>query len=157
MTFIKTKVQIYSMQEEKHIAALREVKETIDETLEDRRGLLPRQRRLMSALSLGVQHVIEIWLHRSGAIKPGASVKHEWFQAGESRLNIRLAGILTKDIESLKGAKRVLALARYIEANRNDIVYGAPLVKDTILREKIEEFLELKKAVEEATGGIAWD
>lgn len=145
------------MQEEKHLAALREVKETIDESLNDPRGLLPRQRRLMAALSLGMQHIIEIWLHRTDAIKPGANVKHDWFQAEDRRLKLRLAGNITKDIKTLNGADRILAIAREIESNRNDIIYGAPLAKDLALREKLEEFLELKKAVEKETGDILWN
>ena len=145
------------MQEEKHLAALREVKETIDEALKDPRGMLPRQRRLMGALSLGMQHIIEIWLHRAGAIKPGAFVKHDWFQSEERRLKLRLAGTLTKDIKTISGADRILAIAREIEANRNDIIYGAPLATDMALREKLEEFFELKKIIEEETGEISWN
>lgn len=144
------------MREEKHIAALTEVKETIDEALKDARGMLGRQRRLMFALSLGTQHLIEMWLHRSGAIKPGASVKHEWFKSEEKNLKIKLAGILTKDIQIIKGANKILALAREIERDRNDIVYGAPLPDDSILKEKVNAFLELKKAVEEVVGDVAW-
>lgn len=145
------------MQEEKHLAALREVKETIDEALKDPRGLLPRQRRLMAALSLGMQHLLEIWLHRAHAVKPGACIKHDWFQSEERRLKLRLAGTLTKDIKSVKDSGRILAIAREIEASRNDIIYGAPLSGDRVLREKLETFLELKKIVENETGEIKWD
>lgn len=145
------------MKEEKHIAALMEVRETIDEALKDPRGLLPRQRRLMAALALGIQHLVEIWLHRSGALKPGACVKHDWFQAEARRVKLRLAGALTKDIGTLEGADRILSLARTIETNRNDIMYGAPLSGDFALREKLECLFELKKTIEEETGDIKWD
>ncbi len=145
------------MQEEKHLAALKEVKETIDEALKDPRGLLPRQRRLMAALSLGMQHLLEIWLHRMHAVKPGACIKHDWFQAEERRLKLRLAGTLTKDIKSIKDADRVVAVAREIEISRNDIIYGVPLSSDLVLRETLETFLELKKIIEEGTGEIKWD
>lgn len=145
------------MKEEKHIAALIEVRETIDEALKDPRGLLPRQRRLMAALALGIQHLVEIWLHRSGALKPGACIKHDWFQAEGRRLKLRLAGVVTKDINNLKSADRVLSLARTIETDRNDIMYGAPLSRDFVLREKLECLLELKKTIEEETGDVKWD
>ncbi len=144
------------MQEEKHIAALTEVRETIDESIRDPRGLLPRQRRLMAALSLGTQHLTEIWLHKVKAIKPGAIVKHEWFCAEDHRLRIRMAGILTKDITHLENASKILEIARTIERGRNDIVYGASLRNDSILREKIDWFLELKKEIESVVGEITW-
>ncbi len=145
------------MQEEKHLAALREVKETIDEALNDPRGLLPRQRRLMAALSLGIQHLVELWLHRMHAMKPGACIKHDWFAAEERRIRLRMAGVLTKDIRTIRGADKIFAMAREIEAGRNDIIYGAPLNKDMALREKLEYFLELKNIIEKGTGEIKWD
>ena len=144
------------MHEEKHTAALVEVREAIEEALKDPRGLLPRQRRLMAALSLGMQHLVEIWLHKSGAIKPGACVKHDWFQAEERRLKLRLTGIMTKSLDRIGGAEKILALAREIESGRNDIVYGAPLGGDSLLREKLDCFLELKAAIEKETGDVRW-
>ncbi|MBI2971290.1 MAG: hypothetical protein HYY37_02625 [Candidatus Aenigmarchaeota archaeon] len=142
------------MQEEKHTAALQEVHTYIDESLKSG-DLLHRQRLLMTALSLGMQHVVELWLHRSRAIKPGATVKHEFFKSEERKLTLKLAGMLTKNMNSLKNASAILSLAREIERNRDDIIYGAPLPNDRILREKIDYFLELKKAVKEAVGDVA--
>ncbi len=142
------------MQEEKHLAALTEVNTSIDEALKDPRGLLSRQRLLMAALSLGVQHIVELWLHKSGAIKPGATIKHEFFKAEEKRLLIRLSGMMTKQITSLKNADKILEFSREIERNRDDIIYGAPLKSDSVLREKLDYFIELKKSVKEAAGDI---
>ena len=144
------------MQEEKHLAALEEVRRALEEALGDPAGLLRRQRLLMAALSLGMQHIIEVWLHRAGAVKPGALIKHEWFASEERSLKLRLAGALTKELGQLPGHGRVLALAREVERNRNDIIYGSPLPTDASLREKIDLFLELKKSVEEATGKKVW-
>lgn len=131
---------------------MKEVNAYIDESI--KKSLLQRQRLIMAALSLGMQHVIEMWLHKSRAIKPGASVKHEIFKSEERRLKIKLAGTLTKDINSLKNADTILSIAREIERNRDDIIYGAPLQNDRVLREKIDAFFELKKAVKEAVGEI---
>ncbi|GEM_PF-1348742 len=142
------------MQEEKHKPALKEVMAYIDESLKDPKGLIPRQRLLMTALSLGMQHAVEMWLHKTGAIKPGASVKHEFFKSEERRLKIKLAGMLTKNISSLKNADSILSIAREIERSRDDIIYGAPITNDKILREKIDFFLELKKFVKDAVGDI---
>lgn len=140
------------MQEEKHIDALKEVNNYIDESL--RGNLLRRQRLLMTALSLGMQHVVELWLHKARAIKLGASVKHEFFKSEEMHLRIKLAGMLTKNMSSLKNSDAILSIAREIERNRDDIIYGAPLPNDRVLREKIDYFFELKKAVKEAVGDI---
>lgn len=140
------------MQEEKHMSALKEVNAYIGESL--RGSLLQRQRLLMMALSLGMQHVVELWLHKARAIKPSASVKHEFFKSEGRKLKLKLAGMLTKDIGSLKNADAILSIAREIERNRDDIIYGAPLTTDKTLREKVDYFFELKKAVNEAVGDI---
>ena len=143
------------MQEEKHTAALKEINAYVDESLKS--SLLQRQRLLMTALSLGMQHVVELWLHRARAIKPGASVKHEFFKSEERKLKLKLAGLLTKNISSLKNSDAILSLAREIERNRDDIIYGAPLPNDKALREKIDYYFELKKVVKGAVGDINED
>ena len=140
------------MQEEKHEAALNEINGFIDESLGT--NLLSRQRLLMTALSLGMQHIVELWLHKSRAIKPGASIKHDFFKSEERKLKLKLAGMLTKNISSIKNADRILSIAREIERSRDDIVYGAPLLNDKILREKIDYFFELKKAVKASVGDV---
>ena len=140
------------MQEEKHQAALKEIDSYIEECLSKR--LLDRQRLLMAALSIGMQHIIELWLHKAHAIKPGATVKHEFFKSEERKLKLRLAGMLTKNISSLRNADAILSIAREIERSRDDIIYGAPLPSDRILREKIDYFFELRKAVKEAVGDV---
>ena len=141
------------MQEDRHKAALKEINVYIEESLEGP-DLLQRQRLLMTALSLGMQHVIELWLHKSRAIKPGASIKHEFFKSEERKLKLKLAGMLTKNISSLNNADRILSLAREVERNRDDIIYGAPLPSDRALREKIDYFFELKKTVKDSVGDI---
>ena len=140
------------MHEEKHTSALEEVNAYINESINS--NLLKRQRLLMTALSLGMQHVVELWLHKARAIKPGASVKHEFFKSEERKLKLRLAGMLTKNISSLRNADAILSIAREIERSRDDIIYGAPLPSDRILREKIDYFFELRKAVKEAVGDV---
>ncbi len=150
------KFLIKKMLEEKHIEALREVHEAIEEAIRDPRGLLPRQRRLVAMLSLGMSHLVELYFHRLGAIKSGAQIKHDWFKAESRRLKIRLTGLITKSIERLPEAERILEFAHEIELKRDDLVYGASLKEDNPLKEKIDLFLELKKAVESATGEIVW-
>ena len=140
------------MQEEKHQVALKEIDSYIEECLSKR--LLDRQRLLMAALSIGMQHIIELWLPKAHAIKPGATVKHEFFKSGERKLKVKLSGMLTRNISDLKNSDNVLAMAREIERNRDDIIYGAPLPNDKSLREKVDYFFELKKAIKESVGAI---
>lgn len=141
------------MHEEKHKAALSEVEDSIGEAIKSP-SLLNRQRLLMSAMSLGMQHLIELWLHKSKAIKPGATIKHEIFKSELKRLKERLVGMLTKQIDTLKNADKILEIARTIEINRDDIIYGSPLNNDQILREKINLFFELKKEIIKTVGEI---
>lgn len=141
------------MQEDKHGSALKEVNTYIGESLKSG-SLLQRQRLLMTALSLGMQHVVELWLHKARAIKPDASIKYEYFKSEEKRLKLKLAGMLTKNISSLKNADAIISIAREIERSKDDIIYGAPLQSDGVLREKIDYFFELKKAVKEAVGDV---
>lgn len=144
------------MLEGKHLEALREVHETIENALRDPRGPIAHQRRLMALLSLGAAHIIEYYLHRLGAIKGGASIKHHWFKADKRRIDLRLAGVLTKSLENLPDSARAVELAHRLEADRDEIVYGSPLTSDRILREKIDIFLELKKTIEKVRGEIKW-
>jgi len=144
------------MLEDKHIEAIKEVQETIEEAIGDPRGLLPRQRRLISMLSLGAAHLVEIYLHRQNAIKPGAQIKHDWFSSENRRIKLHLAGVLTKSFEALPNIDQVLYLSHEIEQKRNELVYCAALKNESFLREKLDLFLELKKIVENSTGEIRW-
>ncbi len=144
------------MIEERHLEALKEVHETIEETLKDSRGFLPRQRRLAAMLSLGAAHLVEFYFHKLNAIKPGTQIKHDWFQSEEKNIKIHLTGFLTKKIENLQDSNKILALAHEIELKRNELVYGAALKNDFILKEKLNLFLELKKNIDEVIGEVKW-
>lgn len=137
------------MQVEKHIEALQEVYETIEESLNDPKGLLGHQRRIASMASLGAQQLIEMYFHRLNIIKPGTQVKHEWLKSEEQNLRHRLSPILTRNIAEIPNIQAILDLANRIECDRNDILYGAPLKEDKKLKEKIDNFLELKKVTTE--------
>lgn len=139
------------MQEEKHEEALKEVEATIAEALKG--NVLEHQRRLMFMISLGAQHAIELYFHRLRIIVPGATVKHEWFKMGERNLRLRLSAILTKTIDDIPNIRDIMAIAKGIENDRNDIVYGAPLKDDAVLRAKINDFLEIKKLAKGAEHG----
>ena len=131
------------MQEDKHADAIREAQDTIEESLQG--NLLDYQRRLMFMISLGMQHAIELYFHKLHVIKPGAQLKHEWFKMGDKNVRRRLASIITKKLDEIPNILEILSVAREIETVRNEIVYGAPLKDDEVLRSKIDEFLEIKK------------
>ena len=131
------------MQEDKHVDALKEAEDTIEEALKG--NLLDYQRRVMFMISLGLQHAIELYFHRLRIIKPGAQVKHEWFKMGDKNVKLRLSAILTKKLDEIPNILEILSIAREIEKARNEIVYGAPLKDDEVLRNKIDEFLEIRK------------
>ncbi|MBL7160957.1 MAG: hypothetical protein ISS93_03865, partial [Candidatus Aenigmarchaeota archaeon] len=133
------------MREEKHLEILKEVEKTIKEALEAE-SLLSHQRRAISMLSLGVQQLVELHLHHLRVIRPGTQVKHEWFGMGERNCSIKLSSILTTDVNKIPGIREILALARIVEADRNDLLYGSPLANEKSLREKIDAFLEIKKS-----------
>ena len=140
------------MHEKKHLEALKEVRQTVDEALKSD-DILVFQRRLASMLSLGLQHIVELYLHRLNAIKPGAYVKHEWFSMGDRNLRIKFSSILTKPYEDISQIHEIVSLARNIESDRNEILYGSPLVNGKLLKEKVYVFLEIKKIIEK-TGEI---
>ncbi len=132
------------MREEKHLEALAEVKETIETAIQDPRGIIVHQRRLMSMISLGVQHLIELHLHRLNILKAGTQVKHDWFRLGKERVKLRLKAIITKPLQEIEDLDFIITLASEIEADRNELVYGAP-APEAKLRRKIDLFLQLEE------------
>ena len=72
----------------------------------------------------------------------------------EKNLRIRLNGIMTKSVSSISDWNEIFSIAKMIEADRNDLVYGPNLKNDKQLREKIENFLDPKKMVEKNAGDV---
>ena len=137
------------MKIEKHEDALKEVYQTIDQALNDPKGLLSYQRRIASMTSMGMQQIVEMYFHKLNIIKPGTQLKHEWFKLDEKNINNKLSPTLTKKLKEIPKINEILFLSRKIESDRNDLVYGAPLENDKILKEKIDVFLELKNLITE--------
>ena len=137
------------MKLEKHREVLKEVSDTIKDALENPEGMVYHQRRLMAMLSLGVSQLLETYFHKLNVIKPGTQIKHEWFKRSEDNILLRLSAVLTTAPRDIPGMDEILAFARRVESERDDIVYGSPLANDKKLREKIDLWLELKKLVDE--------
>lgn len=132
------------MREEKHMEALDEVAATIQEALESG-DILQHKRRLASMLSLGAQHAIELYLHKLKLIKPGAHIKHDWFLLGDRNLNLKISAIVTVPYSKVPHIDEIVMLAKNIEIDRNEILYGSPSLDEKKLREKIDNFLEIRK------------
>jgi hypothetical protein len=137
------------MKIDKHREILKEVSETIKDALDAREGILAHQRRLMAMLSLGTAQLIEIYFHKQDVVKLGVQIKHEWLKKDEKNVSVRLSSLLTTAPGKIPNISEILSLAKEIERDRDEIVYGSPLASDRALKEKIDLFLELKKLVGE--------
>ena len=142
------------MIEEKHRGALQEVLDTIKAALDDPHGVLAHQRRVMAMVSLGMQHILEMYLHRKAILKPGAQIKHEWLKLSDQNLRLRFGQMLTKPWNEIPLLDEITPLSRQVELKRNDIMYGAPLNNDRELREAIDLFLEVKALIEKEVGAL---
>lgn len=135
------------MQEGKHLEALKEVMATIEEALGSS-DIVQHQRRLISMLSIGIQHIIELYLHRLKVIKSGTQVKHNWLVLGERNMKLKFSSVLTMPYDKIPEMNEIISLSRNIEIDRNDILYGSPSVDGGKLKEKIDNFLDIKRIIE---------
>ncbi|MEA3458898.1 MAG: hypothetical protein U9R21_09520 [Candidatus Thermoplasmatota archaeon] len=135
---------------EKHIESLKEVIDEIQTALQDPQGLQVHQRRLAFMLSVGIADLLELYFHKLGIMKPGAKIKHNWLKRNDikERLERQISGDITK-IEELD---EIIEKCKTIERERNDIAYGLPLNDEIMLKQKIDEFLEIKEIIENMTG-----
>lgn len=138
------------MRVEKHLESLREVLDEIESSMEDPRGLQSHQRRLAVMLSLGVTDLVEMYFHKSGIMKQGARLKHSWFKKKDVKK--RLGRQITGDLGKITNLDEILDRCRDIENSRNDLAYGSPLEDTKFLKEKIDEFFEIKDIIEDEIG-----
>lgn len=140
------------MRLERHIEALNEVMDEITSALEDPKGLKKHQRRLAIMLSLGACGLIEIYFHKLGIMKNGSTIKHSWFK--QKRIKESLSNQIISGLDNVKNIGRIIKISEGIEEKRDDMAYGAPVKEDDLLKEKINDFLELKNIVENEIGDI---
>ena len=132
------------MKIEKHQEIINEVLEEINSALNDKRGLLPHQRRLAFSLSLGAVNILEIYLHNLDIIKEGSKIDHRWFKRKEQTILEQLQKQVVSPINSIENIKKIIEIISKIEEKRDDLAYGAPATEKT-LQEKINLFFELKR------------
>ena len=82
----------------------------------------------------------------------GGRIKHTLLR----RKNIEelLSNQIIASIHNIKNIDIIITLARSIEAERDNMAYGSPQPHEQLLKAKIEDFLELKKIIEEEVGDI---
>lgn len=131
------------MKKEKHEEILREVVESVENALNDKRGLVAHQRRLAFSLSLGTVNIIELYFHKLNIIKEGAKIDHRWFKRKKERIKERLGRQIVSPIDSVKDIDEILDVAKKIEEKRDDLAYGVR-TGENILQDKINLFLELR-------------
>lgn len=137
---------------EKHRKALQEVMDEIQTSLEDPKGLVAHQRRLATMLSIGTCELIEMYFHKIGVMKGGGRIKHTMFRRKD--IDDRLSNQIITSISNIKNIDVIIALAKSIDVERDNIAYGSPQPHEQLLKAKIEDFLELKRIIEEDTGDI---
>lgn len=134
------------MKTERHEESIKEVLEEIDAALRDGRGLVSHQRRLMFMVSFGMAELAELYLHKVGVIKNGASVNHMWFKRRKNYILEKVQSQIYGSVGLIENFDEVVNLAMSIEEKRDDLAYGVP-VGERVLMEKINLFFKLKELV----------
>ncbi|MFH1072333.1 MAG: hypothetical protein V1743_02800 [Nanoarchaeota archaeon] len=128
---------------------MKEVMDELESALKDPEGLVVHQRRLAFLLSLGTVALLEEYLKKKAVLKPGEKIDHRWLKKKKENTKLLIAQRITATIDSLPEIDELLDVAYMIEKDRNDMAYGKG-VSEKIIREKIDNFLALKKKVEYA-------
>ena len=126
---------------------VKEVLDEIESALKDSKGLVAHQRRLAFSLSLGVVTLIEGYLDKIGVFKPGAKINHLWLKKNNENVKRLISRQIISPIGNIKNLDRLLGFAYELEKERNELAYGKP-VSESILRDKINLFLDFKKVIE---------
>lgn len=140
------------MDQQKHLEILQEVLDEINSAQKDPQGILSHQRRIALMLSVGICELIELYFHQLGIIKNGSRIKHDWFR--QKRIKEKLEEQLITAIDSIPKIDLIIQLAAAIEKSRDDLAYSSPLHDDAILKEKIGQFQELRKIIEQEVGEL---
>ncbi|MEK6936314.1 MAG: hypothetical protein AABW67_06000 [Nanoarchaeota archaeon] len=132
---------------ERYKEILDEVMDEINSSLEDSRGMVIHQRRLIFCLSVGVTTLIEIYLDKLNVLKQGAKIDHLWLKKSKENAKKFIVNQIVVPIENIKDLDKFLETANIIEKERNTLAYGKN-VSETILKNKIDLFLKLKEETE---------
>ena len=134
---------------EKNNDIIKEVLDEIESALKDSKGIVSHQRRLAFSLSLGVVTLIESYLTRMNVLKPGAKINHLWLKKKKQNVKELISHQITCQINSIRNLDKFLDIAYNLERERNELAYGKT-ISESVLMEKINLFLDLKKEIENA-------
>lgn len=138
------------MRTERHKEVLKEVEDEINASLQDPGGIAKHQRRLAFMISLGIAELVEIYFHKLRVMKEGSRIKHEWFK--KKSVKEFLANQIIKPIENIENIDKIISISKNIEDRRNDLAYSTPVEEETILKEEINQYFEIKGMIEKEVG-----
>lgn len=130
-----------------YISNLSEVSDEIDSALKDARGITVHQKRLAFCISLGVIEVLESYLKKKNALKKGFKLNHQWFKKKRENVKKILENKVISSLDDLPLLDKILDVCYKVETKRNELAYGSQSHEE-ILRELINDFLDIKKEVE---------
>ncbi len=133
--------------ESKNKGVINEVLDEIETALKDPRGIVVHQRRLAFVLSLGAISLIENYLNKLNILKSGAKINHLWLKKKKENAKKLISNQITCPITNVNYIDEFLEIIYEIEKERNELAYGKQ-ASESILKEKINLFLELKRKVE---------
>lgn len=125
------------------------IEETLDEindSLKDPKGIIKHQRRLILLISLGTASLMESYLEKINALKPGGKINHQWLKKKKDNAKKLIEKQIISPVENIK-IDLLLDIAYKLEEKRNQLAYGKRATEKE-LKEKINLFLDLKKEVE---------
>lgn len=123
-----------------------EIMDEIESALNDPKGIISHQKRLAFCLSLGTTELLERYLKEKNVLKPGYKINHQWFKKKKENV-LKILESKVVSFANLDKLDKILDIAYKIESRRNELAYGGPS-KEEILREMINDFLNVKKEVE---------
>lgn len=85
-------------------------------------------------------------------MKGGGRIKHTMLRGKD--IKERLSIQVIRSLSSIKNIDAIIAIAKTIEAERDNMAYGSPQPHEQLLKAKIEDFLELKRIIEKEIGDI---
>jgi|SRR3989344_2552230 len=124
-----------------------EIADEIDSALKDLRGLSFHQKRLAFCLSDGTCLLLENYLKKNGALKPGFKISHQLLKKKKENVLEILSDLLTVSFQKLDKLNIILDVAFRVENKRNELIYGSK-VDDKILQNLIDDYLTIKKEIE---------
>ncbi len=132
---------------EEYQKIIEEVLDEIKSALKDSKGITAHQRRLAFSISLGVVTLLEDYLNKINVLKQGAKINHLWLKKKKENVKKLISKQITCPVENIKNLDLLLDLAHKLEKERNELAYGK-IVSESILKEKINLFLNLKNQIE---------